>query len=99
MCDFCKTKRNITELEDSAQMQFKYCPMCGDSLVEYNEYFISLNGGQDIFWIEDLDEVCDPETLSYIFEHTPPADMKDGIPVYRAHSVGIIQGYPEFEPF
>ncbi len=99
MCDFCETERNVTNLEENAGMTFSFCPVCGDSLVDYNEYFISLNGGQDIYWVEDLDEVSDPETLAYILEHTKATYMKDGIPVYRAHPVGVIQGYPEFEPF
>lgn len=99
MCEFCENKRNITRLEESAETQFSLCPVCGDSLVDYNEYFISLNGGRDVYWVEDLEEVSDPETLAYIFEHTEATYMKDGIPVYRAHPVGAIEGYPEFKPY
>ena len=96
MCDFCKNKRNITRLEDNAEMSLKYCPMCGDSLTDYNEYFISMNGGQDVFWIEDLDEASDPETLAHILSHSSQHCLETGVPVYRATLVGEIQGYPKF---
>ena len=99
MCEFCENKRNITRLEDNAEISLKYCPMCGDSLTDYNEYFISMNGGQDVYWIEDLDEASDPETLGYIIEHTSAEYLKDGLPVYRAHAIGVIAGYPKFEQY
>ena len=99
MWEFCENKRNITRIEDADEISLKYCPMCGDSLTDYNEYFISMNGGQDVFWIEDLDEASDPGTLAYIFEHTSSEYLNDGLPVYRAHAIGVITGYPKFEKF
>ena len=99
MCEFCDSKRNIDDFEDTIENKIAYCPMCGDSLTDYNEYFISMSGGQEVYWIEDLDEASDPGTLAYIFEHTSSEYLNDGLPVYRAHAIGVIAGYPKFEKY
>ena len=99
MCDFCENKRNITRLEDDAEMSLKYCPMCGDSLTDNNEYFISLRGGEEVYWVEDIDEAAYPDTLAYVMSHSPQYNLEMGIPIYRAVQVGMIQGYPKLVKF
>ena len=96
MCEFCENKRNITRLEDNAEISLKYCPMCGDSLTGYNEYFISINGGEEVYWVADLEEAAHSDTLAYLMSHSSEYHFEFGIPVYRAVQVGEIQGYPKF---
>ena len=96
MCKFCDNRMNIINVEDAVEHKFAYCPMCGDALIACNEYFISLNGGGEIYWLTDLEEADDPDTMAYILSHASKDYLEHGSPVYRAVQIGTIQGYPKF---
>ena len=94
MCKFCDNRMNIIDFEDAVESKFAYRPMCGDALIECNEYFINL--GDEAYWLVDLDELSDPNTMAYVLSHVSPDCLETGVPVYRAVEIGKIQGCPQF---
>ena len=94
MCEFCDDKVNITNLECATGKRVYYCPFCGKALVKSNQYFIDLN--DEAYWLVNIDELSDLNTMSYVLSHVSPDDLDAGVRVYRAVEIGTIQGCPQF---